>query len=72
MWSVYVGRPESLSDDSISIPRLDCVTDTALSWQPYIDDDQQNIHHCVPGLLEKVRCELITLCCQIPAITKAL
>lgn len=75
MWSLYVGRPESLSDEYITISRPtrpDTFTNATNTWQLYVDDNLKNPQNGASRLLEDVRCELISLCSKIPAIRRAL
>lgn len=75
MWSLYVGRPESIDhlDITVQLPCPgDSCTDVSKKWSPYIDEDQQITTWEAPALLNKVVEGTVALCTKMASIRKAL
>ncbi|KAJ6092302.1 hypothetical protein N7467_004271 [Penicillium canescens] len=75
MWSLYVGRPESIDHLDITVQLNfpgDCHPDANNTWRPYIDKDQQSKRWEAPALLHEVAQGTVTLCTKMASIRKVL
>ncbi|KAJ5683446.1 hypothetical protein N7462_006611 [Penicillium macrosclerotiorum] len=74
MWSLYLGRPESIDQIDISVqqPSSHIVQPTDPKWTPYVDEDQNGTIWASPALLEEVAKGTVTLCTKMASIRKIL
>jgi hypothetical protein len=74
MWSLYVGRPESIDhlDITVQLPfPEESHPDMSTIWRPYIDEDQKPNWES-PALLHEVAHATATLCTKMASIRKVL
>ncbi|KAJ5958499.1 uncharacterized protein N7479_005649 [Penicillium vulpinum] len=75
MWSLYVGRPESIDhlDITVQLPfRCGSQPDMNDIWRPYIDENQQANNWESPSLLHEVAHGTVTICTKMASIRKVL
>ncbi|KAJ5515013.1 hypothetical protein N7463_004565 [Penicillium fimorum] len=75
MWSLYVGRPESIDHLDITVQLPSPITfqpDANDIWRPYVDKNQQANNWESPGLLHEVAHGTVTLCTKMASIRKVL
>ncbi|KAJ5753596.1 uncharacterized protein N7511_007749 [Penicillium nucicola] len=75
MWSLYVGRPESIDHLDITVQLQfpgDPHTESSDMWCPYIDEGQQAKNWQAPALLNEVAQGTVHLCTKMAAIRKVL
>ncbi|KAE8345041.1 hypothetical protein BDV24DRAFT_171008 [Aspergillus arachidicola] len=74
MWSLYVGRPESIDQLDISVqqPSLDYSQYTNIKWFPYIDETQNGASWESPALLDEIAKATVALCSKMASIRKVI
>ncbi|KAJ5823885.1 hypothetical protein N7447_006225 [Penicillium robsamsonii] len=75
MWSLYVGRPESIDHLDITVPLTFPIASRPSVndiWRPYIDQNQQANNWESPALLHEVAHGTVTLCTKMASIRKVL
>jgi len=75
MWSLYVGRPESIDhlDITVQLPSTgDSDSDMNKIWRPYIDEDQQAPIWESRALLNEVSQATVSICTKMASIRKVL
>ncbi|KAF9886161.1 hypothetical protein FE257_011986 [Aspergillus nanangensis] len=75
MWSFYVGRPESLDQQHISIGKpgtSDLTCGDHPNWRLYIDNGQPSVHKELPAVYGEIAKETVNLCLKMAAIRKVL
>lgn len=72
MWSLYLGRPVSLDEKTITVPEYVPVPEEQRFWQPYVDDfDASNFPRLLDPI-EELHNHNATLCAKMTRIRETL
>jgi hypothetical protein len=72
MWSLYMGRPVSLDEKTITVPEYVPVTEEQRFWQPYVDDFENSNFPRLPDPIEELHNHNATLCAKMTRIRETL
>lgn len=74
MWSLYVGRPESIDhlDITVPLPSQGSCHEMNRRWSPYVDEDPQDSKWDTPAYVEEVAQGTVILCTKMASIRKVL
>ncbi|KAL5117988.1 hypothetical protein ACEQ8H_004133 [Pleosporales sp. CAS-2024a] len=72
MWSLYLGRPVSLNENSITTPPYVAKVTEQKYWQPYIDDCEDSIFPQLPDPIEELHRNNASLCAKMTRVRETL
>lgn len=72
MWSLYLGRPSSLDEKTITTPPYTATSDKPKYWTPYVDEYEDFDFPPLPDPIEELHKNNATLCAKMTRIRDTL
>lgn len=72
MWSLYMGRPISLSDQAISLVSTPASNPAWSFWQPYVDGPEDSMFPALQDPIKELQYYIATLCAKMTIIRETL